>query len=495
MELSFSFANRAQREFYYASPRNQCFSGGFNNGKTFVGCLKSLTLLMSYQNYRMIIAREKYTDLRRTTMQSFLKMCPTEFILAHNEQEGVTKLINGSMIWWMHLDNVDENSLRGIEPNSILVDQAEETSEKVYDVLDSRVGRWDGAIVPEALTSTYGTEWPISKTGKPIAPSYLMLLTNPDTQFHYIYRKYHPDSQERNSNYFYCEGEWDAGLGSTETYAEAIKRDPEWVNKYVKGQWGLSGASIHYLPPSAVLEPTPELVAKVLAKGNLFRSMDHGDAAPTCCLWFAALDGVYICYREYYVPSKVISYHRKAIDDLSGAEEYSGNYADPAIFKKGSQRDGGFWSVSDEYRTTDTDGPSLFWLPADNNEFATRNRINELLLSSTRFRHPVTGDRPAVGLYFIRATGDYPNGCKEAIRQLGAQRKKLLGTIDGKSIYSDDRDESVTDHAYDPTRYFVAMHGTQPLAARKRPSKMSFAYYNAILESRKYRVPVAGSVQ
>ena len=40
-------------------------------------------------------------------------------------------------------------------------------------------------------------------------------------------------------------------------------------------------------------------------------------------------------------PNKVISYHRQAIYDLSRNEDYSGNYADPQIFKKTAQKDGG----------------------------------------------------------------------------------------------------------------------------------------------------------
>jgi hypothetical protein len=195
-----------------------------------------------------------------------------------------------------------------------------------------------------------------------------------------------------------------------------------------------------------------------------------------------AIDGVYIFYREYYVASKVISYHRRAIDDLSKGETYSGNYADPQIFKKTAQKQGGFWSVSDEYRDSDLASPELFWTAADNNEFATRNRINELLLPSTRFKHPVSGSRPAPGIYFVRGTDGYPEGCREAHRQLGAQRKKLLGTIDGKSIYSDDRDDSIVDHAYDCVRYFVAMHGSSPRRAEKPAPRMSFAFLNKILE-------------
>lgn len=493
MQIEVQFRNPAQREFYYATARNQCFSGGFNNGKTWAGCFKQITLGLSFPNYRTFIARQKYTDLRKTTMQTYFSIMPAEFIESHNEQEGITLFKNGSLNYWLHADNIDANTARGLEVNSGLIDQAEETEEKVFDVLDARIGRWSGAIVPESLMAAMPS-WPISPLGKPIAPSYFMLLSNPDTQFHYIYRMFHPDSVERRSNYFYTEGEWDSSLGSQESYDEALKHDPEWVDKYVRGKWGISGAAIHYVRPECLLDYNEELVQRIKEKGNLYRVLDHGDSAPTCCLWVAALDGVYIVYREYYVPSKTISYHRRSIYDLSGVEEYAGNYADPQIFKKTAQKDGGFWSVSDEYRSTDILGPSLFWQPADNNEFATRNRINELLIPTNSYRHPITRESPAPGIYFIKRSASYPQGCFESYKQLGMQRRKLLGTIDGKSVYSDDRDESITDHAYDCIRYFVAMHGVQPRGAEKRPPRNSFAFYNALLNRDKYKGNEAASV-
>jgi hypothetical protein len=489
MDLEIKFANSAQRSFYYATARNQCFSGGFNNGKTYAGALKAFTLLTTFNNYRMAICRQVYADLKRTTMQTFFKICPHEIIERHNEQDGLTVLKNRSQINWMHLDKVDENSLRGLEVNSILVDQAEETEEKVYDVLDARIGRWDNVEIPEALLRRF-PNWPHSRQGKPLAPSYMMLLVNPDTQYHYIFRKYHPDSLEKNERYFFVEGEWDPTLGSEESYNEAIKRDTEWVNKYVKGQWGISNAQIHRVLPESFLEYSPELIQRIKTKGNLFRSLDHGDAAPTCCLWFAVLDGVYVCYREYYLGNEVISNHRRNIHDLSENEVYSGNYADPQIFKKTGQKDGGFWRTADEYMDKSIPGPALFWIPADNNEFATRNRINELLRPSESRKHPITGESPAPGLYFIKRSHEYQSGAYQSITQLQSQRRKLLGYVDGKSIYCDERDEGVTDHAYDPIRYFVAQHGMGLSPAQRTPPRMSLKFYQ-FLKKRQEQVTAA----
>lgn len=491
MELDITFANASQRSFYYATSRNQCYSGGFNNGKTYAGCLKAFTLLSTFPNYRMCIARQVFADLKTTTIQTFFKICPKDFVKSFNQQDGYLELINGSVVYFKHLDKVDEGSLRGLEVNSVLVDQAEETDEKVYDVLDARVGRWDDAQVPTALLDA-NPNWPRNKKNKLIVPSYMMLLVNPDTQYHYIYRKYHPDSLERKDNYFFVEGEWDQNLGSEETYNEALKRDPEWVNKYIKGQWGISSAQIHRVWSDSFLDATPELIEKIKKKGNLFRVMDHGDASPTCCLWFAVLNGVHICYREYYIGNEVISIHRQNINDLSEDERYSANYADPSIFRKTAQKQGGFWTVADEYLTREIKAPPLCWLPADNNEFSTRNRLNELLRINEQFTHPITGVCPAPGLYFIKRDKDYSNGAYHAISQLQAQRRKLLGYFEGKAIYTDDREEGVTDHAYDPIRYYVAMHGSGKSIEKRKAPPHSFKWFKMLQQRDKGKLLPAG---
>lgn len=492
MDLEITFANPAQRAFYYSTARNQCFSGGFNNGKTYAGCLKIFTLLITFPNYRACIARQTFADLKKTTIQTFFKICPKELVARYNEQDGYLELVNGSAVYFMHLDKVDESSLRGLEINSVLVDQAEETDEKVYDVLDARIGRWDGAKVPPELLQV-NPSWPTNRKGALLVPSYIMLLVNPDTQYHYIYRKYHPDSLEREEENFFVEGEWDQYLGSEESYNKALQRDPEWVNKYVKGQWGISTAQIHRVWPDSFLDYSEELIDKIKRKGNLFRSMDHGDASPTCCLWFAAIGGVHINYREYYIGNQVISIHRQNIIDLSENEVYSGNYADPSIFHKSSQKNGGFWSVANEYLTRkDIKAPPICWIPADNNEFATRNRINELLRNNEQFKHPITGISPAPGIYFIKRSEDYPNGAYHSISQLQSQRRKLLGYYEGKAVYTDDREEGVTDHAYDPIRYYVAMHGAGKAIEERKPPPHSFKWFKAIRERGKGQLLPAG---
>lgn len=438
----------------------------------------------------MAIARQVRADLMRTTRQTFFKICPSELIDSDNQQEGLTVLKNKSMIYWLHLDKVDENTLRGLEINSCLVDQAEETEEKVYDVLDARIGRWDDAEIPSNLLANR-PEWPRNKrTNKPEAPSYLMLLCNPDTQYHYIYRKYHPESLERRANYFFVEGEWDSSLGSSESYLSALEKGGEYVEKYVRGQWGISNAQIHRVHSSSYLTYSDDLLAYIKKKGNLFRVLDHGDASPTSCLWFASLHSVHVCYREYYSPGQTISTHRQRINELSESEVYSGNYADPQIFKTTAQKQGGFWSVADEYTTKDIEGKPLSWIPADNNEFATRNRINELLNANIQHEPGSLAEqffgKSSPGLLFIKKSNSYVGGAYYAINEMQGQRRKLLGYVDGTAQYCDDREESVSDHAYDCVRYYVAMHAN-PRREASRPVKSNTFNYFRMMKMRKKR--------
>lgn len=485
MEVNIEFRNREQELFFWTRTRNNCFSGGFGNGKSYAGCLRAFIMLSTFPKYRMVIARQVLKDLIETTQKTFFKICPPSLIKSHSKQSNITELVNGSTILWMHLDAFDEQSMRGLEINSALLDQAEEIDEGIYLILDSRIGRWDQAIVPNEYLDG-NPYWPRDDYNRPRVPNFIDILCNPDTTFHWIYRRYHPDSIERIEDHFYIEGATDESLNDPHTIAQMKMRDPEWVQKYFYGKWGFSGAQVHSIHNESILEWNPDFIAELRRNSALYRILDHGDACPTCCLWAAAYKGVYIFYREYYSLNDVISSHRQNIDALSTyrsvggqdiQEYYSGNYADPSIFRKASQKDGGFWSVADEYITADIEAPAIAWAPADNNEMATRNRINELLKLSYKTKHPITGQSPAPGIYFIRRSKEYPEGCNHAITQIGAQRRVLIGSDNGKSIYSDDREKSVPDHAYDCVRYFIAMHGGGVAEKQRAMPKRSFAFF------------------
>jgi hypothetical protein len=385
------------------------------------------------------------------------------------------------------LDNIDEALLRGIELNAAMLDQAEEMDEGIIDTLDTRIGRWDQAYPPKAQQAN----WPKDDFNRFIVPSYLFMTCNPEYEEHFLWDQYHPDSPKhweffQDRDYFEVSAE-DNPFLSPETLKIMKSRDPQWVKRFVYGQWGISEATVHNLLSDSVIDPSQEWLENFLKKAKLFRSFDHGETAPTCCLWWAAFENIFLCYREYYMPNKIISYHRKEVNALSGFENYVVSIADPSIFHIKPKAQGGVWSIAKEYCDPSFDEEPINFIPGDNNEFATRNRINELLRLHEDVKHPITGESPAPQIYFIKQSENHPHGCVQAISEIRKQSRNKIGTINGKDIYSEDRKDNIPDHAYDAVRYFVAFHGSNPAPIYAEPSPNSFLGLRAQKELIKVR--------
>lgn len=481
LDLKFEFRTPEQESFFALRKRNQMFSGGFGNGKTYAGCMKVIYLMTTFPFYRVAALRFDQTKLRETTMKTFFKVCPPGLYdpkIGGNRTDSLNKctFFNGSEILFMHLKDVDESIVRGLEVDTILIDQAEEITEYMYLMINARIGRWDQSQVPQFLLNKY-TDWPREHNRYKV-PSYFLGLCNPDSELHWIYKRFHPDSEEFQNKYIknheMVQGETTSATISEELLESMMENDGTWVDRFIRGKWGIPGGAIHKIDDSSILTVGKDIdldfVKKIILKGNLSRVLDHGDVSPTCCIWFSNYKNQYFAYREYYKPDALISEHRKNIFNLSESETYVSNLIDPACKHKTMQKYGQRWSVIDEYSDPNLfdeynpqnkkliSVPPLHWTPGDNDELSTRNRISELLTPSRAFSHPVTNISPAPRLYFIERSPDYPNGCFNAIKQIRAQKRKKVGTVDGKDMFSDDRDESVVDHAYDVIRYFCASH-------------------------------------
>lgn len=491
IDLTIEPASPAQVYFLNSTKRNILFNSGYGAGKTYVACYKLLLLLLKFPKSRAVVGRLKYTDLMKTTAQTFYQLCKSELYAqefggSRADGRGYLRLINGSEVYFMHFDDIDLGSIKSLEINFLLLDQAEEISEAIYLALDARLGRKADAEVPEDLLELY-PDWPLNEhTKKPLVPVYSFILINPpdEGELHYLIQRFHPSSDEWkmkwvNQNDYVWSSSRDNKALPKENLDNMLTRDPEWVARYVDGQIGQGEGTIHRVSEESLIElDTPErmkFLENLIRKASLCRVLDHGASAPTCCLWFASYKGFHYCYREYYVADKVISIHRKNINDLSRNEYYSRNLADPSIFKKQQEKYGGFWTVALEYMDSAeefNDSPTIVWTPADNNEFATRNRINELLQIDPNAINPITGKLGSPRLFFFKQKDEF--GCFHAIRQLKAQKKLLLDTINGKNVYSDDRDEKIADHSYDCIRYYCASHLSSNPEPQRKPSERSF---------------------
>lgn len=500
------WASPLQQQAFEYGPLPQVASGGFGSGKTYAYCLKGLWLSDAFPRNRGLIFRSVAKDLRATTMATFRKICPASAYQSPdagwNRMEGLTRLNNGSEILWLGLDNPElEDIIKGLEINWFFGDQAEDIDEEVFDKLISRLGRWDQATVPAWLLEEEqqaGRAWPWMHpvSGKPTPPQYPMLACNPDTELHWIYRRFHPESPEYQQTYrgrgyrLFHMPSLDNKFLTDQNRQNLLDQDESFVRRYVRGEWGLPEGSIHVVHPESVIEGSPELLDYLRNACTLHRFMDHGDTSPTCCLWMAVdRDANVFWYREYYLPNALISTHRENITALSDGERYELNQADPSIFfrlqrlgsgqkpTESNTEHGGRWSVADEYgdviqhpRQT-----ALFWSPADNNELGTRNRINEYLRVDPERVHPITKVKGAPRIFFVRASESYPQGVIHALRQTRAQRRVKVGTDMGRPVFSDERDPNIVDHAYDVVRYGVASRA--PIAKAAQPQAASGTFF------------------
>ena len=491
-----------------------------NSGKTYAFCLKAMYISATYDRNRGLISRLRWNKLQMTTLKTFFKVCPPEaYAMGRRSDVGKSlTLNNGSEIIWSQLDDSEiMETIQGLEINWFMIDQAEDVSEEIFDVLLRRLGRWDQAIVPQHLIDAEhaaGREWPWrnDETGQYIPPTYALATCNPSHELHWIYRRFHEESREWKSKYrkmgykIIHMNSMDNKFLPQQNRAALMEGTKEFIARFVEGKWGVPEGQIHKVTPESLLKMTPAL-REHLRSCVRYRAMDHGETAPTCVLWFAVdADSNIFVYQEYYQEDRLISYHREEIYKMSlvatgegdTLDQYSRNLADPSIFSRGMQKDGVKWSVAEEYRAVKDDRANshdaIWWDRGDNDELGTRNRINEYLKLDEKHKHPVTGELGAPYLYFVEQTPTYPRGCYEVIRQIRAQRRVKIGTKDGHDMFSDDRDTNIIDHGYDPLRYLIADQPGLPGSAQRpvNPNTVAAALtknrLRARLEIKKRRV-------
>jgi hypothetical protein len=326
-------------------------------------------------------------------------------------------------------------------------------------------------------------------------PRHLFATANPSDELHWLYERFADESPQREKWDKLCyrcivvDSRKNKFLPKA-NLAALMNKDDEFIARYVKGEWGNPEGRIFQVDALSYLEPTPELLDKITQTMHLHRSLDHGDSAPTACLWEATDgDGNIFVYREYYVPNKLVSDHRAAIARLSHGEQYRSQLADPSIFHKTAQKYGGKWSIADEYSDTRVlpRETALYWTPADNAEMPSRSRLKEYLRVDPGHVHPVTRELGSPRLFFVRKTSEFPGGCDRVLLELRSQKRVKVEEAGGRDVYSDERDESVPDHGYDALKYFVISRPPVTREQEKEAPILSFKGYSDYMKRQNRR--------
>lgn len=331
--------NPKQAEFIRTLAPHVLFSGGTRGGKTVQCCIKALWLSYMYENNLGIIGRLHQTDLDDTTFQT-MRQILDELGWDYEWKSAKHNMIfpNGSVIMWRFLDGYQAK--QGLNLGWIFIDQIEEISEDVFNVLLTRLSREPKySARPECrdLLQIYGPYW----------QRVTFHTCNPVEEDHWLFKRWKLNEERRkmghpkyNPRYALVEVAADDNKANLPAdYFDQFRGMPkEYENRYRWGKWGGYSGKIfapvlnddaHFIDVSAHVFPD---------KCTHYRSFDHGGLADAgCCLFaYAApnpVDGQLevVVYDEYWGENCRPDQHSLNILKMYQEFDYYISYADPQV--------------------------------------------------------------------------------------------------------------------------------------------------------------------
>jgi hypothetical protein len=119
------------------------YGGAIRGGKTFAGLGGLLLLCKMFPGSRWCIVRKNLQVLRKTTIPSFVKICPTIFVKKYQQDIQTVTLSNNSQIIFLgenYDDDKDLNNFKGLEVNGFLFEEINECQKKTFNKAIERAG-------------------------------------------------------------------------------------------------------------------------------------------------------------------------------------------------------------------------------------------------------------------------------------------------------------------------------------------------------------------
>ena len=113
-------------------------------GKSYVCLAVAILLAKVYPGSIWCVIRESLPTLKKTSLPTFWKVCPKNFVSSYNQQEQIVEFINGSKLLFMaedYANDKDFDRFKGLEVNGFILEQIEELNEGLLDVCFIRAGR------------------------------------------------------------------------------------------------------------------------------------------------------------------------------------------------------------------------------------------------------------------------------------------------------------------------------------------------------------------
>lgn len=363
---------------------------GFAAGKTRGIVAAAIHHAVKYPESKILLGRKTYAETVNTVKQPFFMMAdPLHragwFVrpLRWDYREGTNhaRLTNGSQFFFSNLD--DPVKFRNEEYSMILVDQAEEIPEDLWETLTGRI-RWaktpPSAWQAIAAANDRGHNW-IWRRFVDFPARHALNPLSCTKDRYCVFLEGHPDEDgvprviPCATRRFYHGTTLDNQHNLSPRYLSTLlAHPPQWQRHFIYAT--MEGGSGRLLPDPLVVDhfEPPTHWPK-------YRAIDHALNSPACCLWFAVNPdgvahrgitprGVYV-YREYWADHSSVDQHAQRIKLLSRLEKYEGTVIDRTTFHlTQSRQGGGRVSVADLYAEE-----GLYCSPSVGDPFARVERI------------------------------------------------------------------------------------------------------------------------
>lgn len=353
-----------QQEFHGNPTKYRAFGGGFGNGKTSAGCYEGFALSMEYPGTVGVIARKTRPELKSTTQDVFFNGgggdptcdwtgCPQELIRSFNKTEGKLTFVNGSVVYFIPLD--EPQKLTNLNLGWYLIDQAEEVAEDMFLMLNGRLRRRG-------------------------SPRKGMILFNPNGH-DWIYRRW---VRDRLPNHGFIHAKTSDNPHLTSDYLAQFDQYPAtWKRRFFDGSFDVFTGQIwpEFDPDIHIINPF-----EIPPWFEGIEMIDHGRRNPTAVLWmkFDAKGNGFVV-DEHYEAGKLVGHHAQKIQKRRhkwGEPNYTVIDASAGAEDPNSGR-----SVIDEYWDY-----GIYTIPSDRHIIARVNRVAEWLRLDPKHEHPLSGE-------------------------------------------------------------------------------------------------------
>lgn len=422
-------------------PQYVAYYGGFGSGKSVVLCTAIITQAVLYGG-EYSIHRHFMPELRRTTMKTFLDMCPKELVLEVRvaDAEVHLKSTKGkAIIYFIGLDEpgkIDSMNLSGFA-----IDEASQTTEEALLKLQGRLrnpkGLRKGLLVGNPKGRDHVYRHFVSKLSvKPEMRHKYEMIVAPSTENVHL-----PDG--------YIEGM----LGSYSK--ERIQRDIMGSFDSFEGMiYNEFDRSVHVVKPYDIPEGWTRLIGQDDGYTNAAASI------------FGAVDenGDIVIYDEVYVRETVVQdLCKKHINPKIGSQKISGMYIDPSAKAKRNQAGGIAYSNFSVY--LDNLPPKVPLICANNDVSTGIDRVKTFLKVNPKTK------KPRLTIF---------DTCTNLLEEIGEYRWAELSSNQEGQKNQKEEPRKYNDHAMDALRYLV-MSRPDP-SKTKDTSKAEFPSLSAAIK-------------